>query len=153
MPSVGTLLAITRELGLELSDLFKLESPKGSVASGPVQRGDSRKEIRLASGVRWERLTPGPDPDVDFLYATYDVGSASCEEDSMLRHGGKEYGYLLSGCLGVKIGFDEYELGPGDSISFDAHLPHRLWCIGNQPAVVVWAVLHRHGGTWQKAKP
>lgn len=149
MPSVATLLAITKELGLELGDLFKLEGPKGSVASGPVQRGNSRKEIRLASGVRWERLTPGPDPDVDFLYVTYDVGSASCEEDSMMRHGGKEYGYLLSGCLGVKIGFDEYELGPGDSISFDAHLPHRLWCIGAQPAVVVWAVVQRHGEAWR----
>ncbi len=148
-PSVGTLLAITKELGLELGDLFKPEGHAGRAAPGPVQRGGSRKEIRLASGVRWERLTPGPDLDVEFLYAVYDVGSASCEEDSMLRHGGKEYGYLLSGCLGVKIGFEEYELGPGDSVSFDAHLPHRLWCIGSQPAVVIWAVVQRNGDTRQ----
>ncbi len=148
-PSVGTLLAITKELGLNLGDLFRLEGHGDRAAPGPVQRGDSRKEIRLASGVRWERLTPGPDPDVEFLYAVYDVGSASCEEDSMLRHGGKEYGYLLSGCLGVKIGFEEYELGPGDSISFDAHLPHRLWCIGSEPAVVIWAVVQRHGDARQ----
>lgn len=148
-PSVGTLLAITKELGLELGDLFRSESNGGPAAPGPVQRGDSRKEIRLASGVRWERLTPGPDSDVEFLYAVYDVSSASCEEDSMLRHGGKEYGYLLSGCLGVKIGFEEYELDPGDSISFDAHAPHRLWCIGSQPAVVIWAVVQRHGDARQ----
>jgi transcriptional regulator with XRE-family HTH domain len=144
-PSVGTLLAITKELGLDLGDLFNAKGPGGRAAPGPVQRGSSRKEIRLASGVRWERLTPGPDLDVEFLYAVYDVGSASCEEDSMMRHGGKEYGYLLSGHLGVKIGFEEYELGPGDSISFDAHLPHRLWCTGPQPAVVIWAVVQRHG--------
>lgn len=150
MPSVGTLLNITKELGLELGDLFKPEGTKGSVSSGPVQRGSSRKEIRLASGVRWERLTPNSDLDVDFLHVTYDVGSASCAEDLMLRHGGKEYGYLLSGCLGVKIGFDEYELGPGDSISFDAHLPHRLWCIGTEPAVVVWAVFQRHARDWHE---
>ena len=143
-PSVGTLLAITKELGLELGDLFRLEGQAGPAAPGPVQRAGSRKEIRLASGVRWERLTPGPDLDVEFLYAVYDVGSASCEEDSMVRHGGKEYGYLLSGCLGVKIGFEEYELGSGDSISFDAHLPHRLWCIGSEPAVVIWSVVQRH---------
>lgn len=148
-PSVGTLLAITKELGLELGDLFRSESNGAPAAPGPVQRGDSRKEIRLASGVRWERLTPGPDSDVEFLYAVYDVSSASCEEDSMLRHGGKEYGYLLSGCLGVKIGFEEYELDPGDSISFDAHVPHRLWCIGSQPAVVIWAVVQRHGDARQ----
>jgi quercetin dioxygenase-like cupin family protein len=45
----------------------------------------------------------------------------------------------------VKIGFKDYELGPGDSISFDAQLPHRLWAIGAQPAVAIWAVLNRQG--------
>jgi quercetin dioxygenase-like cupin family protein len=68
----------------------------------------------------------------------------------MLRHGGKEYGYLLSGRLGVKIGFEEYELGPGDAISFDAQVPHRLWCIGARPAVAIWAVVRRHADTRQE---
>ena len=43
----------------------------------------------------------------------YPPGAASCDEDSLIRHGGKEYGYVTSGRLGVRIGFDEYELGPG----------------------------------------
>jgi len=148
-PSVGTLLAIANELGLEIGDLFKLGSRTGQTTPGPVLRSSSRKVIRLASGVRWERLTSVPDSEVEFLYAVYDVGSASCEEDSMLRHGGKEYGYLLSGRLGVKIGFEEYELGPGDAISFDAQLPHRLWCIGARPAVATWAVVRRHSDARQ----
>ncbi len=116
-PSVGTLFAIANELGLEIGDLFKFGARRGRTAPGPVQRGNSRKAIHMASGVRWERLTAAADPEVEFLYAVYDVGSASCGEKSMLRHGGKEYGYLLSGRLGVKIGFEEYELGPGDAIS------------------------------------
>lgn len=140
-PSVATLLAIANELGLEIGNLFK----SGQTAPGPVQRGNTRKIIRLASGVRWERLTAVPDSEVDFLYAVYDIGSASCGEDLMLRHGGQEYGYLVSGRLGVKIGFEEYELSPGDAISFSAQIPHRLWCIGNRPAVAIWAVVRRHG--------
>jgi hypothetical protein len=24
-------------------------------------------------------------------------------------------------------------------------MPHRLWTIGNEPAVAIWAVLNRHG--------
>jgi mannose-6-phosphate isomerase-like protein (cupin superfamily) len=52
---------------------------------------------------------------------------------------------MISGRLGVRIGFDEFELGPGDSISFDAQSPHRLWTIGREPAVAVWVVLNRHG--------
>ena len=50
------------------------------------------------------------------------------------RHGGKEYAYILRGHLGIKIGFEEFELGPGDSIAFDAQMPHRLWTIGPEPA-------------------
>ncbi|MBI2319521.1 MAG: helix-turn-helix transcriptional regulator [Betaproteobacteria bacterium] len=153
-PSVGTLYALSNELGLLLDDLFKHSEPRpkktGSAGApaggpGPVQRKSGRKTIRLASGGRWERLTPMPDTQVEFLNVIYDVGASSCDEDSLIRHGGKEYAYMISGRLGVRIGFDEFELGPGDSISFDAGSPHRLWTIGRKPAVAVWVVVNRHG--------
>ena len=78
--------------------------------------------ITLASGVTWERLTAAADAGVEFLRVIYDVGSESCPEDSLVRHGGKEYGFVTAGRLGVQIGFERYELGPGDSISFDSVL-------------------------------
>lgn len=170
MPSVGTLYAITTELGLLVDDVFKEEqgtvprtaSPPAASArarlatsppKGPVQDRESRRVIRLASGVRWELLTAAPDDELEFLYVVYDVGGESCPHDSMMRHGGKEYAYLLSGRLGVKIGFEEFELGPGQSISFDAQMPHRLFTIGDQPAVAVWAVLNRQGDVRPQRPP
>jgi hypothetical protein len=36
-------------------------------------------------------------------------------------------------------------MGPGDAISFDAQMPHRLWCIGPKLSVAIWAVVRRHG--------
>ena len=153
-PSVGTLYSIASELGLLLDELFRNGKPATSTKvrgkdparhSSPVQKHNSRKSIRLASGIRWERLTAAPDKDAEFLYVVYDVGSTSCDEDALIRHGGKEYAYMISGHLGVRIGFEEFELGPGDSISFDAQSPHRLWTIGNKPAVAIWVVLNRHG--------
>ena len=110
---------------------------------GPVQRRDRRKTIRLASGVRWERLTAAPDKEVEFLRVVYDVGGASCDKDALMRHGGREYAFMISGRLGVRIGFEEFELGPGDSVSFDAQTPHRLWTMGDEPAVAIWVVLNR----------
>jgi transcriptional regulator with XRE-family HTH domain len=163
MPSVGTLYAITTELGLLVDEVFKNDretaepaasasaavdparGATGMPSDGPVQRHETRRVIRLASGVRWELLTAAPDDELEFLYVVYEVGGESCAADSMVRHGGKEYAYLLSGRLGVKIGFTEFEIGPGDSISFDAQMPHRLFAIGEQPAVAVWAVLNRQG--------
>jgi len=78
-----------------------------------------------------------------FLMLVYPPGAASCDADSLMRHSGKEYGYVLSGRLGVCIGFDEYELGPGMAISFDASSPHRLWAIGESPAEALWVVVGR----------
>ena len=146
-PSVATLWAIATELGLPVGDLFSdTEAAFGTGSSStPVQTRQTRTAITLAGGVRWERLTPGPDHEVDFIYAVYPVGSESCAPDALSRHGGKEYGYVIDGKLGVQIGFDEYTLRAGDSISFESHRPHRLWAIGKEPAVAVWAVLNRRG--------
>jgi transcriptional regulator with XRE-family HTH domain len=146
-PSVATLWAIATELGLPVGDLFSdAEAALGTPApSSPVQPRQTRTAITLAGGVRWERLTPTPDHDVDFVYVVYPVGSESCPPDALSQHGGKEYGYVIGGKLGVRIGFDEYALRPGDSISFESHRPHRLWTIGNEPAVAVWTVVNRKG--------
>jgi transcriptional regulator with XRE-family HTH domain len=152
-PSVGTLYAISNELELTFDDLFSTsEQPdvlagaavgRSEPAIGPVQRGHDRKRIRLAGGVQWERLTPGHDEELEFLHVIYEVGASSCPEDALIRHPGREYAYVLSGRLGVRVGFEEYELGPGDSLSFSAQIPHRLWTIGDQPVAAVWAILNR----------
>jgi transcriptional regulator with XRE-family HTH domain len=153
MPSVGTLYAITNQLDLVVDDLFKDAAAGASGnrdrgnkdASDPVQRPNGRKTIRLAEGVRWERLTPRPDSEVEFLYVVYEPGAESCDKDSLIRHGGKEYAYMMSGRLGLKLGFEEFELGPGDSITFDAQVPHRLWTVGKKPVEAIWVVYNRHG--------
>jgi len=41
----------------------------------------------------------------------------------------------------VRVGFDEYELRPDDSIAFDSSSPHRLCTIGDEHAV--WVVIGR----------
>ena len=151
-PSVSTLWGMVSALGLTMGDLFShVESPglhevAESVATpGPTTRPGERVEINLEAGVRWERLTAASDPVVEFLTVVYPPGAASCDEDSLLRHGGKEYGYVTSGRLGVRVGFDEYELTAGMAISFDASAPHRLWAIGDEPAEAVWVVVGRQG--------
>jgi transcriptional regulator with XRE-family HTH domain len=147
-PSVSTLYALVTELGMTMSDVFGDSRPSDRVAAvrdndGLAERPDTRRVINLDSGVRWERLTPHSDPDVEFLYVVYPVGAESCPEDALMTHGGKEYGYVSSGTLGVRVGFDEYELGPGDSIAFHSSSPHRLWSIGDEPVHAVWVVIGR----------
>jgi transcriptional regulator with XRE-family HTH domain len=148
-PSVSTLWAIVTELGMTMSDVFG-ETPQESVHVVPLQsvdglvaRADSRRVINLASGVRWERLTPHSDPDVEFLRVVYPVGAESSPEDALVTHGGREYGYVTSGTLGVRVGFDEYVLEADDSIAFDSSSPHRLWTIGDRAVEAIWVVIGR----------
>ncbi len=163
LPSVSTLYAIVSELGMSLDELFSGETldsrPAAPAARRPVQaapgpataeeaerhvqRAGSRKAIQLESGVRWERLTPTPDPGADFLYVVYEVGGSSSEGDRFIRHAGREYGLVLSGTLEVTVGFDSYLLGPGDSICFDSTVPHRLRNVGQEPVHGVWFVIGR----------
>ncbi|HEX6700054.1 MAG TPA: XRE family transcriptional regulator [Gaiellaceae bacterium] len=179
-PSVGTLYAIVSELDMSLDELFGSQravasAPRVLDASGSpeetgatlVQRRETRKGIELESGVRWERLTPTPEPDADFLYVVYEVGGASSREGTHMRHMGREYGLVLSGRLRVTIGFDEeHELGPGDSIAFESSRPHRLENAGAEPVEAIWFVVGRshsdarklaldtsHGGTAGAAEP
>jgi transcriptional regulator with XRE-family HTH domain len=147
-PSVSTLYAIASELDVSLDDLLFNDrrpppSPPSTGTTAFLQRADSRKRIRLASGVLWDRLTPYSEPDTEFLYVTYEVGSASSPENEFQRHAGHEWGFVVEGRLEVRIGFEEYVLEPGDSISFDSTLPHRLANVGDVPVHAIWFVLGR----------
>lgn len=157
-PSVDTLWKIASELGLSVDSFFSederpAQTPSADATLVPatpnkvIQPRQTRKKIQLSGGVTWERLTPGPDDQVEFLFVTYQPGSESCCKDSLLRHGGKEYATVLSGRFGVTIGFEDYELGPGDSIAFESHNPHRIYTIGNEPATAVWVILNRGSDT------
>jgi transcriptional regulator with XRE-family HTH domain len=164
--SVGTLYAIVSELGISLDELFldpasgdaSRRAPLGLVRSGEsgprraataeaqlVVRQNERKSIQLDSGVRWDRLTSVSNSELDFLYVVYDVGGASCAENSLMRHDGREYGHVIKGRLGVTVGFDTHQLGPGDSISFDSTVPHRLFNAGDEPVEGIWFVVGRGG--------
>jgi DNA-binding XRE family transcriptional regulator/quercetin dioxygenase-like cupin family protein len=173
MPSVATLYAITNELKMSVDALFSEFSEAAPAASppsessgftdplprtmngasadvgpdsaGPVVHPDERNVIQLASGVRWERLTRSPDPEIDFLHVVYEPGGASCDPGFLMRHAGREYGFLLAGKLEVSVGFEMHVLEPGDAISFDSTVPHRLAAVGDQPARAVWFVAGRLG--------
>jgi mannose-6-phosphate isomerase-like protein (cupin superfamily) len=152
MPSVGTLYGMCSQLGLTLDYLFdqgtrsattRANALSGRLKVAAVQRGQSRKRINLANGVHWELLTPQSNDHAEFWHVEYEVGAASCPEDELVRHGGSEHGYVLSGRLGIRVGSESFELLAGDSVSFNSENPHRLWTIGKKPVLAIWVVLNR----------
>jgi transcriptional regulator with XRE-family HTH domain len=166
-PSVGMLYALATELRTSLDFLFAVTAPADGLTTtahgdghvreeapvatlpaghGIVQRAGTRRTIDLASGVRWERLTPGPDERVDFLEVIYEPSGQSTDARRPLRHDGREYGLITSGTLHASVGFDTFELGPGDSIAFDSAVPHLYWNATTADVHAVWAVVHPQPG-------
>jgi transcriptional regulator with XRE-family HTH domain len=154
-PSISTLFAIVGELEIPVNEVVWEADPDGrdrgrrsrdvdaAWSHSPVQRANERLSIHIDSGVSWQRLTAHPDHDVDFLLLRYEPGGESTAPESLMRHNGKEYGYILSGRLRVTIGFESYELRRGDSISFDCTEPHRLAAVGHEAVEAVWFVMGR----------
>lgn len=172
-PSVGMLYALASELRTSLDFLFGVAvpgdsmmatahgdghvrpeeagegapAPRAGVADhGVIQRAGSRRTIDLASGVRWERLTPGADDRVDFLEVIYEPSGHSTDTRRPLRHDGQEYGLIISGTLQATVGFDTFELRPGDSIAFDSSVPHQYWNATDQDVHAIWVVVHAQPG-------
>lgn len=162
-PSVGMLYALASELRTSLDFLFGVTVPgdamtatahgdghvrpeEGTAGHGVIQRAGSRRTIDLASGVRWERLTPGADDRVDFLEVIYEPSGHSTDTRRPLRHDGQEYGLIVAGTLAATVGFESFELGPGDSIAFDSSIPHQYWNATDQDVRAIWVVVHAHPG-------
>ena len=146
---MSTLYALAAELDVSLDELLFDERRPADTGVAPIRRGPAAGARIMqpappvqraatatrsaASGVVWDRLTTTSEPGIEFLHVTYEVGGASGANDVFQRHPGHEWGYVLSGTLEVRIGFDEYVLGPGDAISINSSVPHRLANIGDVP--------------------
>ncbi|HTW98069.1 MAG TPA: cupin domain-containing protein [Acidimicrobiales bacterium] len=159
-PSVSTLYALSSALGLSLDSLFakpgapppratarrKAASPpertkrqRPSVVIGPSER----RVINLERGVQWQLLMPVPEHNAEFMEVHYAPGGGSTADDRAIRHNGREYCLVLEGTLSVEIGFERYDLEPGDSMAFDSTIPHRIWNAGPSPVRAVWFVIDR----------
>jgi transcriptional regulator with XRE-family HTH domain len=143
-PSVGTLFRLAEALGTTTDFFFQ---PGDEVdVDGPTQNyvveADGRATISLSGGIVWERLTPTDEHGFEFMHTIYPPGAVSSAE--LMRHPGRDYGVLLQGILDVTVGFTTYRLKPGDSIAFDASMPHRLSNPGPEEAQTIWVVLDRN---------
>jgi transcriptional regulator with XRE-family HTH domain len=118
-----------------------LELPQQRVPKAPMITPLSRLSIELKGGVRWERLTPSEEEDIQFLEIQYQPGASS--GSTMSHHSGREFGLILAGQLKLELGFEHYTLRPGDSIIFASTTPHRLTNEGTELVRAIWVVMNK----------
>jgi transcriptional regulator with XRE-family HTH domain len=150
-PSVNTLYALAVELDVSVDEVLfgGVMSAQSQTATDDspavcVQRAGGRASVELAPGVLWERLTGASEPGFDFLHLVYTPGSASAPEGTSHRHGGREWGYVMSGTLAVEVAGATHMLDAGDSIAFSSSDVHRLYNPGSVDARAIWFILGRN---------
>lgn len=155
-PSVSLLYAIATALGISLDSLFPDPGQPGARPTGDdaaladvVMRRENRPFINLERGIRWERLTPRTERNFEFREVFYDAGGGSPESERAIQHNGRDYAVIVDGELSAQVGFERFMLRPGDSIAFDATIPHLFWNQGSQRVRAVFVLTDMLGGTGQ----
>jgi transcriptional regulator with XRE-family HTH domain len=143
-PTLAVAHRIAAGLELTLSQLLRLDEGRHLVIT---RRGQGRRRGR--AGHRVEEVTPAiPGQRADVSLHLLDPGAATGGPDDPPLHepGSRETVYVQSGSVALTIDGAHHELRSGDSVTFDADLPHHFENRSNRPAeflAVVTAGLRR----------
>jgi XRE family transcriptional regulator, regulator of sulfur utilization len=143
-PTLNVAERIASGLDLTLSQLLRLDEAPHVV----VTRSDERR-VRTRRGHRTEELSPPlPGQRADLSIHTLEPGASTGRPGDPPLHepGARETAVVLSGAIALLIDDERHDLEAGDSVTFDADLPHHFSNEGDRPAeflAVVAAGLRR----------
>lgn len=123
-PTLAVAEKIAAGLELTLSQLLRLD--EGEHVS--VSRAGRRRRYERG-GHRFEELTPPlPGQRVDVSLHTLSAGAATGgpSDPPMHEPGSRETAVVLTGVLALVVDGTRHELHAGDSVTFDADLPHHF---------------------------
>lgn len=138
MPALDTLVAIADALSLDMEYLFRDARRKRSVQ---IVRGTERPVFE-SGAVRYERLALSVPGNHEHGIESYllTIGPGGSRGSHEAGHDGRELGLITEGSAVLSIGGQEYILEAGDSVSFDAGLPHVLKNAGKGSLKAWWVV-------------
>ena len=123
-PTLAVAERIAAGLDLTLSQLLRLDEDRHVVV---VRAGEGRRSRRR--GHTFEELTPPlPGQRADVSVHTLAPGAATGGPDDPPMHepGSRETAVVLEGAIDLFIDGERHQLGEGDSVTFDADLPHHF---------------------------
>jgi transcriptional regulator with XRE-family HTH domain len=136
-PAIDTLLSIAEFLGIDFEYLFHDYRRKQLVN---MVRYDDRKKMEI-SGTRYEQLSKTLGNDLYGIEAYYmEIEAGGSSGNTEYGHQGKELGIITAGSGEFHVGDEVHQMGAGDSISFDASVPHRLVNTGRSLLTAYWVI-------------
>ena len=123
-PTLAVAGRIASGLELTLSQLLRLDEGEHVVITRQAER-----RTRKRGGHQVEELTPplpGQRADVSIHRLAPDAATGGPTDPPIHEPGSRETTVVLSGAPTLVIDGDEHELRQGDSVTFDADLPHHF---------------------------
>jgi transcriptional regulator with XRE-family HTH domain len=130
-PSVASIRSLARALEIPVFLLFLDDEPHGDIV-----RHDQRRRLFLP-GSTVERHVLTPEHRQRFVLLTMMIHPDETSAVELTQHTGEECVYVRTGCLTVQLGNQEIDLTEGDSLYFDALVPHRFTNRGGVAAEVI----------------
>jgi transcriptional regulator with XRE-family HTH domain len=119
-PSVSTLQKVALTLGVPIAAFFETEPPTTDLVH---MRADGRRNVAFAHGFLEDLGAGMADRTIEPYLITLNPHTDS--GPTPIVHTGQEFVYCLEGRVDYVIDSQAYELELGDSLLFEAHLPHR----------------------------
>jgi transcriptional regulator with XRE-family HTH domain len=128
-PSVSTLQQVAAALKAPITAFFETKNYPRTVV---FQKAGRRQSAAFTHGTLADLgvgfARSGLEPFVVTLEPQADSG------DTPIVHTGLEFVFCLEGCISYEVEGETFNLDPGDSLLFEAHLPHRWYNTGNTPS-------------------
>ena len=128
-PSVSTLQQIAAALRIPITVFFESQAMPQAIIH---QIAGERQAAEFAHGTMTDMGHGFTSQALEPYIVMLEPEAAS--SDSPIVHTGFEFVYCLEGQLCYEIEGEKYTLNPGDSLLFEAHLPHRWRNCGEMPS-------------------
>jgi transcriptional regulator with XRE-family HTH domain len=138
--TIGRLMRLVSFYDVSVTDLIPGARNHQPVAV--IRAGEGRALSSPSEGIRDIVLAPDTKRSMLPLLAVFEVGGKNVET---AQHDGEEFLYVVDGSLKVMIeGREPVVLEPGDSMFFEATLPHSYENLADCPARIVFVVTPPH---------
>jgi transcriptional regulator with XRE-family HTH domain len=134
-PSIATLRRLADALGIPAGQLMLKDAGHANSPVAVVRRNERKQLAFPGSNIHYELLTPDMRRRASLLWVEAPPGS---ESGPLFSHEGEDGVIVLAGTVEVEVGSVWHSLGPGDSIYFNAGIPHRWRNGSSEPAQAIW---------------
>jgi transcriptional regulator with XRE-family HTH domain len=128
-PSVSTLQQVAAALDLPINAFFETKTTPKAIVH---QKAGDRQSAAFTHGTMSDLGAGFNRPGLEPFAVKLEPKAYS--GDTPILHTGIEFVYCLEGCVSYEVDGQTFILDPGDSLLFEARLPHRWRNAGNTPS-------------------